>query len=1611
MDPNNPSRAYWGPEITNVNDIASIELWAQNCTDEEYRAHFADLQAKMSPIKLGNPDQYLSIASACSIQGTPGKDGRGITTIRKIAGGAGHPTTTYEILYDDGATSTFEVYNGIDGKNGVGSPGDDGISSKFVAIYRTADIDPVTKLFVPPPQPEGGTWDGHSSTISNLPSGWSRNDNVEPPVFMSTRTFASVSTAQDPSWSVPVQITGENGKPGTDGLSTEFIYRLLPTKPTDVPDLPSPSNVPAYVPANWTPSPTGIDEKNPTEWMCVRRMTATGWGPWEGPSRWAQYGASGQDGDGVQYIYYRENLGKKPTNPTPKGYQTDIRYQDKDLEWTPNTDEYDNFKGAKILDGTSWKDNPLGVEQNNRFEWVAIRKYRSVDWSNPTGEHRWCEFSEPTLWSKYGEKGESAVGTRVMYKITTGTDDVPKFNQFNEDPGFGWSTTFPPEYEADKHVVWGISAVINFGYVDTNDDGVADFFVDTTKGWEGPYIVTGVKGTNGNPIDYTQIFYAYANSKPTQPNNNVALDKDITSTDEKGNEVTWHKFPEAKYEDPNDNTKRWYQCTAHVDGHTKTVKEWGPVQTLNGIDGQAKDGNRYEYRFGVSPNNEAPRLVQYDKDSNTWLRVPLTVNDNNENVEGWSLTDIGFDVPENGSIWMIWAQIDPNDKLIMVDGKAWSGPIRINGVKGDRGPAGMRGFTGVPGVSLNTMFCKGTVDEYEGSDEWEDKVMAPTGWSKNVPETDGSEYVWCIQGSDLYTEEVIPETPTEPAKNVFKKTGIDWIPPFKITGNIGPEGPAGNRGQIIYPMGIYNPNEVYITTEDKAPYVYDPDARCFYVYDNTSMPWCGERPSDYTDTDKYGEKYYFAGQPVAEQGRGITPGIHYANCLNANKTPSWVMLESFQALYTNIAIIANGLVGSAVFNNEFMFSQQGIDRNGAPSNDYENFLDGYDAPHTLSNPTDRWVYAGTTVEIDDADVDPYEVNDSEVALHSFRPNVCINFKTGEIWCSTGKVNFDADGSGKVANGGITWNSKGEVTIGLLNNYVTSEDYQNDKDGIGDVADKLAAIESTIEQWGSDGFITPLEKTDLYIRLQEITNEWSNIYKSATLYGISTANFIKIKNDALAVLKYYTSEEQENIEIIDKFPLQYIYDYYEERENLRHLINKAAYDKSDDNTVVTDSMNELAQTLGYEDFNSFLEEAKTKETIITGGVINTSLIDTDAIVTKVMDAFDVTAENIENSSKKWGLLIDGTAYFASSNGVANAHILFNNDGSGQIGNPESPGIVWDEDGTLFINRNAGEKMRKINGTTISSTGYTNTFTPEYTTLYVQKLGSGTVFMPTITMKLSPIFDTTQGYKGTLKIINPTDYRIKLTCDTTAFASGTISGTVPGEWTQIFRGFRSASSSASAKEVILPPYSNFTFDLYEITEQYNTNSYYYNYEALAYNQFNNYYADGSVYPAVLGGNKVLLRDVGNYELTRPSNMEYILLSGVTNCDKIEIDFNGSLNSSTICNIYADPNGPIAYNSNTYTTPGMWYSLTPTATTSVVSASRLGVPGTGDYVSASSSTQKVEFKVREVRNHPLLSSYYYFSVYVATTNINGDNMLNSNRPIVRFYNDVGECGYYTM
>jgi hypothetical protein len=754
-------------------------------------------------------------------------------------------------------TDTGVLARGTNGKDGdpgpqgppgeKGDPGEQGtpgIGARTVFAFKVSATIPAT--------PTGGSWDPETDTVT-YPVGWSGDDTQEDIVWMSHAVFNTDGNLDKGGWSKPIRMTGKDGTNGTDGTSIEFIFKLTkntltePTKPDNDP------NTTGYVPEGWTDHPQGISIEMQSEWVCSRTKGETAWNDWDGPSLWSKWGTDGRDGDGVEYIYQRKNNAIPPARPTETSQEP---------EFLPE----------------GWTDNPTGVDSNYQWEWVCLRKYR---------DGLWGEFSNPALWAKYGEdgtNGENGNSVRVMYAKTDGSDETPPVIADNINPGSIWGTAMP-NYSGNE-AVWGIQATVSY------DNKLV-------TNWQGPYLITGVNGKDGTPVNYKTYVFRQSDDKPLGP----------TSNDPENPGNGWVDYPNT--------SGNWWQCIGSVNGVTGLVTEWSEVLPLNGKDGTAQDGKFTEFRFAKSSTDDAPSI-------NKTVRTP----------SGWTLT---FPTLNEGDImWMTKAVINPDDTLY----SNWEDPVRISGERGPQGhdgPAGQpgapgsQGVSGIPGVSYELRYSLGVEDSYDAT--WNSTVASTRnpssyGWSTELPATtEAKPYIWMTQAR-------IKLADNDDTVGSLQGT---WSEPFRLSGVNGLDGapgPAGKKGQVVYPMGVYSNTTSYTTTDTKAPYVYDPSDGNFYVL-NAEMTWLGTQQDN------------------------RTPSQDFA----ANGGKYWLKFDSFEAIYAKIGIIANGLIGSAVFNGDYMFSQQGVDASGIATSSYEKF--------------------GT----DD-----------------FTPNYQVNFATGDVTMNKGTVN-------------------------------------------------------------------------------------------------------------------------------------------------------------------------------------------------------------------------------------------------------------------------------------------------------------------------------------------------------------------------------------------------------------------------------------------------------------------------------------------------------------------------------------------------------------------------------------------------------------------------------
>lgn len=877
--------------------------------------------------------------------------------------------------------------DGKDGKDGIdGVPGIDGDTTRVVIAYKS------TKTIDRPDTPVGGSWDYATNTVT-YPEGWSGNDsNPNGYVWMSTATFSSKGTMVVP-WSTPVRLTGADGQDGADGSNIEFVYKLTVTSLV-TPSKPTGNTQTEAIRQGWTDHPTGISEQYQCEWVCSHNLQIDGsWGEWVGPTIWSKWGVNGKDGDGVEYIYQRTTL------PAPP----------KDI--TDNNPDEDEYIPQSAPGEQPWTDDPSGVSEQFKYEWVSQRKYKG-------DTHKWGNFSSPSLWAKWGDDGQDGQHLRVMYTKTSGSDVKPRDpDRLNINPGSIWGVGMPTA--TGKEAIWGIQALVTYD----NQLVIDESLPEDERGWQGPYLITGIPGLDGNNFNYQVEVFKQSTLQPEAP----------TSNDPYNPGDGWVLTPDM-------STGIWWKCVALVQGETGTVIEWGAVVKVTGqgvvikgtldstddlpmsgnevgdgyvIDGflwvwngsewvnvgkvQGMDGNYYEYRFARN---------------NSWENAP-SLDQSSRYPSGWSSTAPAL---SSGKVlWATFAYINGGDNTMI---EQWCDPYYMTGMTGDNGGSG------IPGVGYEVRYCKGTETTYTG-ETWSDSMKwkrEPTGWSMDVPElTNGDEYnyIWFIQ-----------------CRVIDDSMETAWSKPNPMGGIITPD-PVGSQ-PIVYPAGIYNTSTPYINDGETAPYVWDSSDGNYYFLKSV-MTWIGT------------------------QQNNVSPAT--------DTSGAWVQFENYEALYASIGVFGNALVGGAVFNNNLMFSQRGKNASGGDSSQYENIntsdpmnTSNSFRPNFLLDFENGEAYFGaggihlaadsensqlqlttsdTKLTLDGSGLSMIN-NSSSSALSTSGTYIKKNnisqltsdyqFKLDSTGMRMGQAQFpftewfglNSNGSGQLAKGNIAWNSSGEI---------------------------------------------------------------------------------------------------------------------------------------------------------------------------------------------------------------------------------------------------------------------------------------------------------------------------------------------------------------------------------------------------------------------------------------------------------------------------------------------------------------------------------------------------------------------------------------------------------
>lgn len=505
--------------------------------------------------------------------------------------------------------------------------------------------------------------------------GWHRNYTASA-IWMSTKSARKVDDP-DVQWGDPNRFRGASVA-GKDGQYTVFCYTnssIKPPKPTSSQIPPVDDNY------TWYMYPPNRETKEVFTWMIQATVypdkSLSGW---TDPIRLTgETGEDGSDGTKLEFIYQVTSVNEAPDKPD-----------------TSQQDDYIPF---------GWSDSPQGVSKEKMYEWVSQREKKAAK----IGEGVWGEFTQPVLWSKWGEKGMDGDGYEYIFTRTADVDRVPQtpssIQQNDYIPtisnggskDYNWSDD-PKGVNEDYKAEWTCKRV--------RTDGVWSNF-STPALWSN----WGEQGLSGGHYQYRWKISA---TKPSIPTDAAASG--------------WSTNSELV---PGDGEYVWQiQRFANPDG---TLTAWSNLIRLTGADGEdGKDGNSIEFIYTRNADGSQPS-------------TPASVNQAGHIPSGWTNHPSGV----TASLMYEWVSQRYLDKSTQKWGD-WSTPgiwsrYSERGKDGDGYEYIYRRFSNyVGGTSLapgGQYYPPANVD----SSEYQQDDYVPDGWTDSpTGPTDAIkyEYVW-----------------------------------------------------------------------------------------------------------------------------------------------------------------------------------------------------------------------------------------------------------------------------------------------------------------------------------------------------------------------------------------------------------------------------------------------------------------------------------------------------------------------------------------------------------------------------------------------------------------------------------------------------------------------------------------------------------------------------------------------------------------------------------------------------------------------------------------------------------------------------------------------------
>lgn len=264
----------------------------------------------------------------------------------------------------------------------------------------------------------------------------------------------------------------------------------------------------------WTDDPQGVRENLMFEWVSVRKKIDGVWSSFQKPAIWAKWGETGLSGGNYQYRYkISATTPSIPTDQAASGWSEDSemvlpegqyiwqihRFKNADgslTAWTglirltgadgkdgedgnsieflyarnnnkdnypqkPNSNQTTDWTGTGP-DGTQWFDNPQGVDDSHRYEYVTQRyKDKSTQ--------KWGDYSQPGLWSVFADKGKDGDGYEYIFARFSSYDQAALCSRneqyYPASPTYG-SQYLNGDYQQDGYIPTKTCKGATFTYTD-----------------------------------------------------------------------------------------------------------------------------------------------------------------------------------------------------------------------------------------------------------------------------------------------------------------------------------------------------------------------------------------------------------------------------------------------------------------------------------------------------------------------------------------------------------------------------------------------------------------------------------------------------------------------------------------------------------------------------------------------------------------------------------------------------------------------------------------------------------------------------------------------------------------------------------------------------------------------------------------------------------------------------------------------------------------------------------------------------------------------------------------------------------------------------------------